>query len=78
MTDKIHVPGGFLLYHQSDVDALLLQHRERLGSGLAFDGDLDVRILLNKSLQIFDHDKPAQGVADANADVPHIEFPDAL
>ena len=48
---------------------LLLQHGKGMGAGLGFNGDLNVGILFNKAFQIGQHNKAAQGIADADADV---------
>ena len=59
----------FRLGNQSDINALLFQHGEGVRSGLVFNGNLNMRIFLNKSLQIRKHDKTAQGIADADTDM---------
>ena len=42
--EKLIVPG------QTQIDFLLFQHIQGVGSGLAVDGDLDVWVLLNEIL----------------------------
>lgn len=64
--------------HQPQVDSLLLQLGQGMGGGLVFNGDLDMRIPFDKALQIIDHNKAAQGIADSDVDVAEIKFPDAL
>lgn len=49
-----------------------------MGGGLVFDGDFDMGILFDKALEVIDHNKSAQGIADTNMDMAEVKFPNAL
>ena len=61
------------LRDEADIDLLVFEHRQRVGRRLALDRDLDMRIFLDKALEVIQHDETAERIADADADVAHME-----
>ena len=64
--DKGQVTADRGLGNQAQVDLLLLQPAKGLGCGLAFYGNLHVRILVDEGLQVGKQDIFAQSVAHPN------------